>query len=109
MSFLFPATSSVHDATQRRLMVLACVFLFLYSVVLTLSPAVRVHSWIADYRWRHWIGFFGWLAGFALLYRQLNRLLPDHDSFLLPIASLLTGWGLLTIWRLDGLWNREFF
>ena len=30
-----------------------------------------------------------------------GRCLPDRDSILLPAASLLTGLGLLTIWRLD--------
>ena len=89
------------DDLQRRLMMIAAIFLFLYAAVLTLSPAVRVHSWTAEYRWQHWLGFLGWLVGFSLLYRQLNRLLPDHDPYLLPISSLLTGWGLLTIWRLD--------
>ena len=89
------------DDLQRRLMMIAAIFLFLYAAVLTLSPAARVHSWAADYRWQHWLGFLGWLVGFSLLYRQLNRLLPDHDPYLLPISSLLTGWGLLTIWRLD--------
>jgi len=102
VSFLFPYSTSTHGALQRRLMTFAGVFLFLYATVLTLSPAVRVHSWAADYRWQHWLGLVGWLAGFSLLYRQLNRLMPEHDPYLLPISSLLTGWGLLTVWRLDG-------
>ncbi|MHB0988344.1 MAG: FtsW/RodA/SpoVE family cell cycle protein [Bellilinea sp.] len=101
MSFLFPPSISAQDSIERRLMFLAGIFLFLYSVALTLSPAVRVHSWAADFRWQHWMGYFSWLAGFSLLYRQLIRLSPDHDPYLLPIASLLNGWGLLTIWRLD--------
>ncbi len=88
-------------------MFLAGIFLFLYSVALTLSPAVRVHSWAADFRWQHWMGYFGWLAGFSLLYQQLNRRLPDHDPYLLPIASLLSGWGLLTIWRLDNTFGMR--
>lgn len=82
-------------------MLLAGLFLFIYSLALTLSPAVRVHSWDASYRWNHWIGFAAWLVGYSLLYRQVNKLLPGHDPYLLPVASLLSGWGLLTIWRLD--------
>lgn len=88
-------------------MILAGIFLFLYSVILTLSPAVRVHSWDASYRWQHWMGFAAWLAGFALLFQQVNRWLPNHDPYLLPIASLLSGWGLLTIWRLDSTFGMR--
>lgn len=101
MSIAFPEGDTAQDSTQRRLLILAGTFLFLYSVVLTLSPAVRVHSFQAQYRWEHWIGFTAWLAGFTLLYRQVNKLLPNHDPFLLPIASFLSGWGLLTIYRLS--------
>lgn len=101
MNLFFPPSSLEENTTQRRLMILAGIFLFLYSAALTLSPAVRVHSWNTDYRWQHWIGFVGWLAGYSLLYRQVNKFLPDHDPYLLPVASLLSGWGLLTIWRLD--------
>lgn len=101
MNLFFPPAAAVNNTTQRRLMLLAGLFLFLYSIALTLSPAVRIHSWDTTYRWRHWIGFAVWLAGYSLLYRQVNRLLPNHDPYLLPVAALLSGWGLLTIWRLD--------
>jgi cell division protein FtsW (lipid II flippase) len=80
---------------------LAGTFLFLYSTALTLSPAVRMHSWAVDYHWQHWIGFFAWLAGNTLLYRWLHKSLPNQDPYLLPISTLVSGWGLLTIWRLD--------
>lgn len=33
-------------------------------------------------------------------HRLLNRILPARDPFLFPIAMLLTGWGLLAIYRL---------
>ncbi|MHB0924579.1 MAG: FtsW/RodA/SpoVE family cell cycle protein [Bellilinea sp.] len=107
MNLFFPPSSIVDNSTQRRLMVLAGIFLFLYSVILTLSPAVRVHSWDANYRWQHWMGFAAWLAGFSLVFRQVNQWLPNHDPYLLPIASLLSGWGLLTIWRLDSTFGMR--
>ncbi len=47
------------------------------------------------------VGFAVWLLGFSLLYRQVNHFLPDRDPYLLPIIALLTGWGLLEIFRLD--------
>ena len=79
---------------------LAALFLFLYSVLLTLSPAVRFHSWNVEYRWIHWIGYGVWLLGFIILSRQVNKSLPTCDPYLLPIMALLSGWGVLTIWRL---------
>ena len=82
-------------------MVLATLFLFFYCIILTLSPAVRLHSWNVAYRWDHWIGFLTWLVGFAFIYREINHWLPEHDPILLPVIALLTGWGLLSIWRLD--------
>ena len=82
-------------------MQLAAFFLLIYAVTLTLSPAVRLHSWQVDYRWNHWIGFVVWLISTTVVHRQLIRRLPERDPYLFPIAALLIGWGLMTIWRLD--------
>ncbi len=86
---------------ESRLLILAALFLFLYSVILSLSPAVREHSWAVAYRFSHWVGFLVWLVLVFIAYRVISRRLPDHDPYLLPLASILSGWGLLTIWRLD--------
>lgn len=45
--------------------------------------------------------FAAWLIAFSILLFITNKRLPDHDPYLLPIMSLLSGWGLLIIWRLD--------
>ncbi len=82
-------------------MILAFVFVFLNSVVLTFAPAVRLHTWVADFLWEHWIGFATWLIGYTILFLQLNKFLPDRDPFILPIIALLNGWGLLMIYRLS--------
>lgn len=37
---------------------------------------------------------------FLLIHHQTSRYLKNRDPFLVPIAALLSGWGLLTIWRL---------
>jgi cell division protein FtsW (lipid II flippase) len=84
---------------ESRLLQLAALFLTFYSVILTLSPAVRARSWDVDFRWGHWAGFALWVALTWLMHIRL-RSLNDHDPYLLPIASLLSGWGLLSIWRL---------
>lgn len=81
-------------------MILAVVAIFLGSVILTLSPAVRMHSWVVEYKWQHWVGFVVWAIGFSAFYQQANRFLYDRDPYILPIITLLTGWGLLTIFRL---------
>ena len=94
-------SASPIDRRQSRLLIVAAVFLFLYSVVLTLSPAVRERTWNVSYRWSHWIGFAIWAALFFLADHFTRKQLPDRDPFLLPLAALLSGWGLLTIWRLD--------
>lgn len=86
---------------QSRLMRLAAAFVFLFSAALTLSPAVRLHTWNTRLIWGHWLGAAVWLVGFLIVYRQVIRFIPDVDPILLPVVALLTGWGLLTIWRLD--------
>ena len=86
---------------ESRLLFAAAVFLFLFSLILTLSPAVRERSFDVDYRISHWIGFVLWLAAVVGAQRAMHRHIPDHDPYLFPAAALLSGWGVLTIWRLD--------
>ena len=95
----FSHPSAPHEI-QRRLLFLAAVFLFTYSLILTLAPAARARTWNVDYNWSHWLGFAIWCGTFALLHRQVRRILPEADPYLLPVTALLTGWGMLTIWRL---------
>ena len=86
---------------QSRLLLWAALFNFVYSVCLTLSPAVRLRSWDVNYRWEHWIGFGVWLIGFQFLDRVITKHLPHRDPYLLPVISMLSGIGVLTIWRLN--------
>ncbi len=81
-------------------MTLAAAFLFVYSLTLTLAPAARARSWAVDYRWNHWLGFAVWVVVFTLAHILSSRRLPDADPYILPIAALLAGWGILTIYRL---------
>ncbi len=91
------------DRLERRLLILAGAFLGAYSMALTLSNAVRLDSWQVNYRWGHWLGLLVWVGVVYLAHRQLARLLPERDPYLFPVAALLTGWGLLTIWRLSSV------
>ncbi|MGD8403349.1 MAG: FtsW/RodA/SpoVE family cell cycle protein [Anaerolineales bacterium] len=88
------------ERNQSSLLKLAGVFLVLFAAILSLSPSVRERSWDVQYRWQHWIGLLAWAAAFAFAHRETRRYLPERDPYLLPVAALLTGWGLLTIWRL---------
>lgn len=85
---------------ERRLLGYAAVFLVGVALALTLSPAARLRSWQVDYRWQHWLGVLVWGMALALAHRTLNRHLPWRDPYLLPLAGLLSGWGLMLIWRL---------
>ncbi len=90
------------DRIERRLLILAGAFLATYSMALTLSSAARLRSWQVDYRWAQWVGFAIWVLVAWQLHRQLARRLPERDPYIFPVAALLSGWGLLTIWRLSG-------
>lgn len=89
------------NKTQSRLLQWTALFLFIQSLILSLAPAVRERTWDVDFRVSHWLGFIVW-AGFTYLaHRTMTKTLPDHDPYIFSAASLLSGWGILTIWRLD--------
>ncbi len=89
------------EEREGRLLSAAGLFLFLYALVLTLAPAVRAHSWQVSFRYAHWAGLAAWAVGVWLAHRFISRRLPERDPFLLPLAALLSGWGLMTVWRLE--------
>lgn len=101
MNQLLLDNRSPRNQIQTRLVVLSVIFVFLGNLVLTFAPAVRLHSLQVTYRWQHWVGFVAWMAAYTALFIQANKHLPDRDPYLLPIISLLNGWGLLMIFRLD--------
>ena len=87
--------------TQNRLFKLAGLFLSLYALALTLSPAARARTWEVELRWSHWLGLAVWAVVIFLAHQQTAKYAPDADPYLLPASALLAGWGILTIWRLD--------
>lgn len=92
---------STTDRTEQRLLFVAGAFLTVFSLALTLSNAARLRSWQVDYRWSHWLGLAVWLVIAWLARKQLSRYLPERDPYIFPVAMLLTGWGILTMWRLS--------
>ncbi len=90
------------DTLSRRLLWTSAIFLALFSLILSLSPIVRERTWeTSSLRWDHWTGFALWLIFHLLAQRVSRRLLPEPDPYLLASAFFLSGWGLLTIWRLE--------
>ena len=96
------------DQREGRLLLAATGFLFLFCLVLMLAPAVREHTWATAFRYSQWIGFLVWGVGILIAHRLSARRLPERDPYLLPLAAVLSGWGLLTVWRLEpGLGLRQ--
>lgn len=91
----------MHAHIQNRLLQYAGIFLFIQSLVLTFSPAVRERTWMVDYRLAHWLGFMVWVGLIYLANKQIQKHYPEADPYIFSSAALLSGWGLLTIWRLD--------
>ena len=77
------------ENVERRLLLVAGAFLALYSIILTLSPAVRENTWQVEYRLSHWLGLAIWASLLGLAHQVLRRQLPERDPFLLPLAGLL--------------------
>ncbi|MFN8435336.1 MAG: FtsW/RodA/SpoVE family cell cycle protein [Anaerolineales bacterium] len=91
----------MNNQVQSRLLQWSALFLFLQSIVLTLAPAVRERTWDVDYRLSHWFGFLIWCIFTYIAHRIINQYLPERDPYIFPAATLLSGWGLLAVWRLD--------
>lgn len=98
--FPFRSNSSKADKVQFILMLLATLIILILGIILTLAPAIRFHAGIEHYQFSQWRGVFVWGLAFWLLHNQTIRKLPKRDPYLLPIVAVLTGIGLLMIWRL---------
>jgi cell division protein FtsW (lipid II flippase) len=86
---------------QSRLLKLAALFLSIYALALTLAPAARIRSWDVPLNWSHWIGLAIWFVLAFFAHKRITQFAPDADPYIFPATALLTGWGILSIWRLD--------
>ena len=93
------------DRLERReaaLLGLAFAFLSLAALALFVAPAARAGAWEAlGPRWQPLLVLPLWVCVAWLLRRALGRVRPRRDPYLLPVALLLSGWGLLVVWRLS--------
>jgi cell division protein FtsW (lipid II flippase) len=85
---------------QGSLIALGALFLGLYATALTISPAIRFQMGEYTLRWDHWLGYFIWLGVFTIIQFQTKKILPKADPYLIAIVAVISGIGLLTIWRL---------
>jgi cell division protein FtsW (lipid II flippase) len=95
-----PRVSNSNHKLQIRLLKIAALFLTVYAIALTIAPASRERTWNTNLLWGHWIGLFIWVLVISIGYFQLKKYLPESDPFLYPIAAFISGWGILTIWRI---------
>ncbi len=86
---------------QGNLLKLAAAFLFLQTLIITLAPAVRLRTWNVDYRWSQWAALLVWGLFILRAHRSIVKQFPDADPYLFSAAAFLSGWGILTVWRLE--------
>ncbi|RPI88381.1 MAG: hypothetical protein EHM41_01460 [Chloroflexi bacterium] len=108
---MFSSESTSIDHIQSRLIILAAFFLGIFSISLTVVPAVQAGTWDVSLRWSALLVFIGWALCAFFTDRETRRRLPERDPYILPAGLLLSGWGILTILRLapdfglrQGLW-----
>ena len=93
---------------QPNLMLFGILFVSFYTMVLSLSPAIRNHLSGFEITWRYFIPLGGWLVGTLALDYAVKRYLPNRDPWIFPVVMTLCGWGLLSVWRLSpGLGQRQ--
>lgn len=91
----------MNRVTQGSLLKIAGGFLFLQAILITLSPVVRERTWDTSLPWAHWLALLVWGGFIVRIHSRYDKHLPDADPYLFPAATLLSGWGMLTIWRLE--------
>lgn len=91
----------MNRVAQGSLLKIAGGFLILQAILITLSPVVRERTWDTNLPWTHWLALLVWSGFVVRIHVRFNKHLPDADPYLFPAAALLSGWGILTIWRLE--------
>ncbi len=99
MNIILQTKEYSSEVIQGRLLKLASVFLILCALILTLSPTARARSLNTTLRWEHWGGILIWLFSFYLIHQKTRKFITYLDPYLIPVMGLLTGWGLVSIWR----------
>src|SRR5689334_16351116 len=77
---------------ETMLLLIGGGFLFINLLALSLESGV--------FNLTRWLPLVVWLVCAIIGSRLLNRLLPQRDRLLFPLALLMSGWGLVLIERL---------
>ncbi len=88
---------------ERILLIAAGAYTFAGLLLLGLISLANGASPLSAYRINPWLlalAFVVWVVCFTLIHRHLNRRARERDPFMVPIAALLSGWGLIEIARL---------
>ena len=91
MKYFFPTLDETGNKLQGLLLRITAVFLCFTCISITFAPAVRLHSWRADYQFSQWIGFAVWLISFSVIHYVSQKRIPKVDPFIIPITGLLSG------------------
>ncbi len=83
------------------MLLLVSITLFFYASALALASGTRTHSETLLISAEFFVPFLAWLLGTLLIQRCINRRLPNRDPWIFPVTSALTGFGILTIWRIS--------
>ncbi len=75
--------------------------LLIYSVILTFAPVVRLQVGNTPLKWEHWIAILVWGLLSVAIHKFSVKYLPNRDPIILPVVFLLTGIGILSIFRLS--------
>jgi len=89
--------------TRRRetnLLLLAGLFMVAAVAALALIPSARAGAWLPFGGADPLIILATWLVCVLVATWLVRRRLPTHDPYLLPVVYLLSGFGLVLIWRL---------
>jgi cell division protein FtsW (lipid II flippase) len=93
---------------ESQLLYLTFALLCLTALAIAIAPAARVGSWEdASISIQHFIVLPVWVLGAYLIRKSLQDQLLKRDPFLLPIALLLIGWGMLILWRIDPIFGAR--
>ena len=83
------------------LFALQAAILFIYSLALSLSNTLIYQNFNSGFLWKHWIGYASWFVSVFILNKLVLKRQKTIELFIFPIATMLTGLGIMTIWRIS--------
>jgi cell division protein FtsW (lipid II flippase) len=104
----YPERAQITYRRESQLLYLTFALLCLTAIAITIAPLARVGSWeFTDIPLQHFIVLPVWMLGVYLIRKSLQDHLPQRDPLLFPIPLLLTGWGMLLLWRIDPVFGAR--